>query len=76
MQLKRIDHLVITVKNVKAAVEFYTKVLNMQELTVKSKDIELKFQNIFNFLNMILKSNPYRGTKPTHELLYQLFLHN
>lgn len=42
MQLKRIDHLVITVKNVEATVEFYTKVLNMQELTVKRKDIEMK----------------------------------
>jgi len=42
MQLKRIDHLVITAKDVEATIEFYTKVLNMQEITVKSKNIELK----------------------------------
>lgn len=42
MKLIRIDHLVLTVKNVKRTVDFYTNVLNMQELTVKSKDIEMK----------------------------------
>lgn len=42
MQLKRIDHLVLTVKNVNATVGFYTKVLNMQELTIKTKNIEMK----------------------------------
>lgn len=42
MKLLRIDHLVITVKNVKATVDFYTTVLNMQEITVKRKDIEMK----------------------------------
>ena len=42
MQLKKIDHLVITVKNVQDTIDFYTKVLHMQELTLRRKDIEIK----------------------------------
>jgi catechol 2,3-dioxygenase-like lactoylglutathione lyase family enzyme len=42
MDLERIDHLVITVKNIKDTIDFYIKVLNMQELTVRRKDVEIK----------------------------------
>ena len=40
--LKRIDHLVLTVKDVRETIDFYTKVLNMQEITINGKDFELK----------------------------------
>jgi catechol 2,3-dioxygenase-like lactoylglutathione lyase family enzyme len=36
MQLERIDHLVLTVKNIEASCAFYTKVLGMKEVTFQS----------------------------------------
>ncbi|CDZ76662.1 Virulence protein [Legionella massiliensis] len=42
MQIKRIDHLVITVKDINTSVNFYTTILNMQELTLRGKNVEIK----------------------------------
>lgn len=36
MQIERIDHLVLTVKNIEASCAFYTKVLGMKEVTFQS----------------------------------------
>ena len=42
MDIKRIDHLVITVKDINTTVNFYTTILNMQELTLQGKMGEVK----------------------------------
>lgn len=42
MQIKRIDHIVLTVKNLEATIEFYTKILNMELVTIRHKEIEIK----------------------------------
>lgn len=41
MMLKRIDHLVMTVENIHATINFYTKILGMQLCTIKWKNIEI-----------------------------------
>lgn len=41
--LKRLDHLVLTVKSVSRAVEFYTRVMGMEEVTFKETRKALKF---------------------------------
>lgn len=42
MQVKRIDHLVITVKDVIETVNFYTRILGMKEITIQWHGGELK----------------------------------
>lgn len=41
--IKRLDHLVLTVKSVKKTVEFYTRVMGMEEITFKETRKALKF---------------------------------
>ena len=45
MQIERIDHLVLTVKNVEISCAFYTKVLGMQEVTFKGGRKAVAFGN-------------------------------
>lgn len=42
MNLKRIDHIVITVNDVDATISFYTKILDMKEITVQGPGIVLR----------------------------------
>ena len=45
MQIERIDHLVLTVKNIEASCAFYTKVLGMKEVTFQSGRKAVTFGN-------------------------------
>jgi catechol 2,3-dioxygenase-like lactoylglutathione lyase family enzyme len=45
MQIERIDHLVLTVKNIEASCAFYTKVLGMKEVTFQSGRKAVRFGN-------------------------------
>ena len=45
MQIERIDHLVLTVKNVEISCDFYTKVLGMQEVTFQGGRKAVAFGN-------------------------------
>ena len=45
MQIERIDHLVLTVKNVETSCVFYTKVLGMQEVTFQGGRKAVVFGN-------------------------------
>jgi catechol 2,3-dioxygenase-like lactoylglutathione lyase family enzyme len=45
MQIERIDHLVLTVKNVEISCAFYTKVLGMQEVTFQGGRKAVAFGN-------------------------------
>jgi len=45
MQIERIDHLVLTVKNIEASCNFYTKVLGMKKVTFKSGRKAVMFGN-------------------------------
>jgi catechol 2,3-dioxygenase-like lactoylglutathione lyase family enzyme len=45
MQIERIDHLVLTVKNVEISCAFYTKVLGMQEATFQGGRKAVAFGN-------------------------------
>jgi len=45
MQIERIDHLVLTVKNVEISCTFYTKVLGMKEVTFQSGRKAVAFGN-------------------------------
>jgi len=45
MQIERIDHLVLTVKNVEISCAFYTKVLGMQEITFQGGRKAVAFGN-------------------------------
>jgi hypothetical protein len=42
MKIEKLKHLVITVKNVNATINFYTKILNMEVLTLYRAGIEIK----------------------------------
>jgi catechol 2,3-dioxygenase-like lactoylglutathione lyase family enzyme len=46
MQIKSIDHLVITVKDITVTIDFYTKILNMKELSLQGKGVEI---NVLRF---------------------------
>lgn len=45
IKIKNLDHLVLTVKDLEETVNFYTKVLGMQEETFKGSRIALKYGN-------------------------------
>jgi len=45
MRVERLDHLVLTVKNVEASCAFYTKVLGMKEVTFQSGRKAVAFGN-------------------------------
>jgi len=45
MQIERIDHLVLTVKNIETSCAFYTKVLGMKEVTFQSGRKAVRFGN-------------------------------
>ena len=45
MKIERIDHLVLTVKNVEISCAFYTKVLGMQEVTFQGGRKAVAFGN-------------------------------
>ncbi len=45
MKLNYLDHLVLTVKDIKKTCEFYTKILGMEETTFKETQKALKFGN-------------------------------
>lgn len=45
MQIERIDHLVLTIKNVEISCTFYTKVLGMKEVTLQGGRKAVAFGN-------------------------------
>ena len=45
MRVERLDHLVLTVKNIEASWAFYTKVLGMKEVTFQSGRKAVAFGN-------------------------------
>ena len=45
MKIDRLDHLVLTVKNIEATCEFYIKVLGREVITFRNGRIALKFGN-------------------------------
>ncbi|WP_415884578.1 VOC family protein [Neptuniibacter sp. QD72_48] len=45
MKIERLDHLVLTVKDIDVAVEFYTAVLGMEKVVFKGGRIALAFGN-------------------------------
>lgn len=45
IKIKHLDHLVLTVKNIDATVEFYTQILGMEKEVFKGTRIALKYGN-------------------------------
>lgn len=45
MKIERLDHLVLTVKDIDVAVEFYTAVLGMEKVVFKGDRVALAFGN-------------------------------
>ena len=45
MKIKNLDHLVLTVKNIQASIDFYTKILGMQAVQFADKRYALSFGN-------------------------------
>lgn len=60
MQLDRLDHLVLTVRDIPATCRFYTQVLGMQEVTVGGDRKALRFGN------QTLKLHPLGREFPPH----------
>jgi catechol 2,3-dioxygenase-like lactoylglutathione lyase family enzyme len=45
MKIKQIDHIVLTVKNIQATIDFYEDVLNMEKEIFSNNRVALKFGN-------------------------------
>lgn len=66
MKLNHLDHLVLTVKDIKRTCEFYTKILGMEEITFSEKRKALKFGN--QKINLHEYGNEFepKAKTPTH----------
>lgn len=67
-KINRLDHLVLTVRDINATVDFYTKILNMEVLTLRYKNIEIKalrFGNQRINLHQFGKEIEPKAFKPT-----------
>jgi len=59
MKITRIDHFVLTVRNMKATIEFYTQILGMELVTFEKDRKALKFgQQKFNLHQYQNTTNP------------------
>ena len=65
IKIKRLDHLVITVKSISASIEFYTKVLGMEVETFGADRKALTFGNQKINLHQVGKEFEPKSAKPT-----------
>ncbi|MGF1587837.1 MAG: VOC family protein [Pleurocapsa sp.] len=65
MKIDRIDHFVLTVKNLEATCEFYSQVLGMEVVTFNQGRVALKFGNQKFNLHEVGREIEPRAIKPT-----------
>lgn len=65
MKIDRIDHFVLTVKDIKTTCEFYSRVLGMEIITFNQGRIALKFGNQKINLHEIDREIEPKAIKPT-----------
>ena len=65
MQIQRLDHLVLTVKNIETTVQFYVSVLGMQKEEFGAGRLALKYGNQKINLHQVGKEFEPKADKPT-----------
>lgn len=65
MKIDRIDHFVLTVKDIKTTCEFYSRVLGMEMITFNRGRVALKFGNQKINLHEIDRETEPKAIKPT-----------